>query len=109
MLRLLELVLACLGGWDTARRLIPVRVPVVVAELSCAGLGFVLLTWADTRIMLSLCVPGGLMVLATVVSPSSHIPWGPQVMEAYRLYRHRHQGMRAAAPVSKIGNRVPRL
>lgn len=111
MLKLFELVLAVLGGWDIARRLLPFRVPIAAGELACAGLAILLLKWAAPTIILALCVPGGIMVLSAIVSPEPHSPWGPQVMEMVRIYRQRHRhGMREAPPpVRKIGNRIPRL
>jgi hypothetical protein len=107
MLRLFELVLAVLGCWDIARRLLPFRMTVAVAELTCAGLGLVLIKWADPIILLSLCVPGGLMVLNVIVSPEPHAPWGSRALEAVRIYRHRHQGMRESRPANRVGRRIP--
>lgn len=110
MLKLLELVLATLGSWDIARRLVPVRVPVLLGELGAAGLAAVLLKWADPIILLSLSVPGAFMVLAIILSPAPHVPWGPRVTEMARLYKGRHQqDMREGHPVRKIGNRIPPL
>lgn len=110
MLKLFEIVLAVLGCWDVLRRLLPFRVPVAVAEIACIGLGLALLRWATTDILLSLCVPGGLMVLNVVVSPAPHAPWGSQVAEAVRIYKRRHrQGMREARPTSGVGRRIPPL
>ena len=109
MLRLFELVLAVLGSWDIARRLLPCKVPVVVGKVACLALGAVLLRWASPTIVLALCVPGGLMVLAIVLSPEPYTPWGPYVTEAVKLYRRRHQNMQETKPVTKVGNRVPRL
>jgi hypothetical protein len=111
MLKLFELVLAVLGSWDIVRRLLPVHVPVVLGKLACLGLGAALLKWASPTILLALCVPGGLMVLAIILSPEPHTPWGPYVTEAVRLFRRRRSGdMREARLVApRIGNRVPRL
>lgn len=110
MLRLLELVLAVLGGWDIARRLSPVRVPVLLGEMACAGLGAILYLYAEPVIILALCVPGALLLLATILSPAPHVPWGPRAMEIIRLYRQRHrQGMHESHPARKVGNRIPPL
>jgi hypothetical protein len=110
MLKLFEIILACTGCWDIIRRLLPVRVPVALAELATIGLGFVLYRWADPATLVALCVPGGLLVLAIVVSPAPHIPWGPQVLEAIRIFRQRRrQGMREARSASKVGRRIPTL
>lgn len=110
MLKLFEIVLAVLGCWDVLRRLLPFHVSVVVAELTCVGLGLVLYRWAGTAILVPLCVPGGLMVLNVVVSPEPHTPWGPRALEAVRIYkRRRQQGMREARPTSQVGRRIPPL
>ncbi len=110
MLKLLELVLAVLGGWDIARRLLPFRVPVVLGEVACVGLATLLLKWGNDVTILSLCVPGAFMVLAIILSPEPHVPWGPRVLEVIRLYRQRHHpDMQQARPARKIGNRIPPL
>jgi hypothetical protein len=110
LLKLLEVILACLGCWDIARRLLPFRVPVAVAELATIGLGLVLYRWADASILVPLCVPGGLMVLSVVVSPGPHAPWGSRALEAVRIYKQRHrQGMREARPTTRVGRRIPKL
>lgn len=108
--KLIEITLAVLGAWDIARRLIPFRVPVVVGKLACVGAAVALLKWADPITVLALCVPGGLMVLATVVRPESHVPWGTHVLEAIRIYRQRHrQGMRESRLSNRVGQRIPPL
>lgn len=108
MLKLLEIVLAVLGTWDIARRLLPFRVPVAFAELACVGLGLTLNKWVTPTTLVALCVPGGLMVLAVVVSPAPYTPWGSHVLEAIRIFRQRrHQGMREARPANRVGRRIP--
>lgn len=111
LLKLVEIILAVLGAWDIARRLIPFRVPVVVGKLACVGAAVLLLKFAGPTTITALCVPGALMVLATVVRPESHVPWGSRVMEAYRIYRQRHrQGMHEARLTSRgVGQRIPPL
>jgi hypothetical protein len=109
--KLIEIIIAVLGVWDIARRLLPFHVPVVLAELACVGLALALLKWADPITVLALCVPGGFIVLSTVVKPSPHVPWGPRVLEAIRIYRHRHrQTMREARMSGRgVGQRIPPL
>lgn len=109
--KLIEIIIAVLGAWDIARRLIPFHVPVVLAELACVGAALVLLKWADPTTVLALCVPGGFIVLSTVVKPGAHVPWGPRVMEAIRIYRQRHRtGMQEARLSGRgVGRRIPPL
>jgi hypothetical protein len=109
--KLIEIVLAVLGSWDIARRLLPVHVPVAIAELACVGLALVLLKWAGPDTILALSVPGGFMVLSAVVTPGAHTPWGPRVLETIRIYRQRHrQGMREARLNGRgVGQRIPPL
>jgi hypothetical protein len=111
VLKLIEIILAVLGSWDIARRLLPVHIPVALAELACVGLALVLLKWAGPTTITALCVPGALIVLSAVVTPGTHTPWGPRVMEAIRIYRQRHrQGMREARLSSRgVGQRIPPL
>jgi hypothetical protein len=109
--KLIEIIIAVLGVWDIARRLIPFRVPVFLAEIACVGIALVLLKWAGPVTVLALCVPGGIMVLSTVVKPGPHVPWGPRALEAIRIYRHRHRvGMRESRLSGRgVGQRIPPL
>src|ERR1700723_3404960 len=96
---LFVLLLATLSSWEICRRLLPFRVPVVVAEIVTVGIALILIKWADQDILLSLSVPGGLMLLATVISTEPHTPWGPRVAEILKVARQRrHQTMREARP-----------
>ncbi len=110
LLKLIEIILAVLGSWDIARRLIPVHIPIALAELACIGLALVLLKWAGPTTITALCVPGAFIVLSAVVKPGSHTPWGSSVLEAIRIYRNRRrQGMRESRFANRVGKRIPPL
>lgn len=108
--QLLIITLSALGGWDILRRLLPVRMPVTLGKSIIVVLAWVLITHVPAAIIISLAVPGLLMILSAIINPEPVSPWGPGL---WRFITHSPEPHPApgqeASPADKVGHRIPRL
>lgn len=104
MSELVYLVLATLGSYDILRRFLPAKVPVLAGKIMCVLIPMILQRYAPHAILLSLCVPGVLLLLRPITAVESFTPWGTVVTEAWRSIRKKN-----TQPARGVGNRVPRL
>lgn len=120
MTHLVIMTLATLGSWDILRRLLPTGVPVVAGKIACVVIAWLLITRTEPSIVLSLAVPGSLMLLTSIIRVEPFVPWGPTIAAFTQdIMRSRprrssatnqaREPSRQAEPPPKIGHRIPRL
>jgi hypothetical protein len=100
LITLALITLATLGSWDILRRLLPVRIPVVIGKLLTVAIAYSLLNWGTRSIVVSLCVPGVLLLLNGILRPEPSSPWGIHLARSPKRTEIRK-------PVSRTGNRIP--